>query len=370
MTRLSRSRSLRWALPAVVAAAVAAAAITTTNGAGASEQPVLPARSAAQLLASVEQAHPTSLTGTIVETARLGLPSLPTSGDSSGGDSLSFQSLLTGSHTMKIWYAGPTKQRLAILAPMSERDVIHNGADLWTYTSTTNEVTHSTLSPHAREQSPETLSLTPQQAAVAALQAIDPTTAVTVDKTARVAGRAAYQLDLAPRDVRSLIGSVRIAIDAATSVPLRVEVFARGASTPAIDVGFTDISYGAISPAVFDFTVPAGATVTHGGEQSQTRPPVAHPPTAASTGGTRATAPGGVHRTLGHGWTAVQELSVGPMTQRAAGSMLYHLSKAVPGGRLITTSLVSALITSNGHLFIGAVTGPALEHVAETGRGL
>ena len=69
---------------------------------------------------------------------------------------------------------------------------------------------------------------------------IDPTTKVTVDGTASVAGRSAYELVLAPRDTRSLVGDVRIAVDSKTSVPLRVQVHAAGATgRPAFETTFT-----------------------------------------------------------------------------------------------------------------------------------
>ena len=103
--------------------------------------------------------------------------------------------------------------------------------------------------------------LDPQAAAEKALAAIDPTTAVVVDRTARVAGRAAYQLQLSPKDSRSLIGSVQIAIDAATSVPLRLQIFAVGASSPAFQVGFTSVSFNVPSSSIFEFVPPAGANV-------------------------------------------------------------------------------------------------------------
>ena len=64
------------------------------------------------------------------------------------------------------------------------------------------------------------------QAAAQAIAAITPTTKVSVDDTARVAGRPVYQLVLEPKDTRSLIGKVTIAVDSETSVPLRVQVYA------------------------------------------------------------------------------------------------------------------------------------------------
>ena len=104
--------------------------------------------------------------------------------------------------------------------------------------------------------------LTPQQAADKALRAITPTTAVSTDPTATVAGRPAYQLLLEPRDTASLVGSVRIAIDGATHIPTRVQVFAKGASSPAFEVGFTSFDPSTPSASVFGFNPPPGAKVT------------------------------------------------------------------------------------------------------------
>jgi outer membrane lipoprotein-sorting protein len=359
MTTSWPSRRLRWAVPGLVAAGVAAAAIVSTTAAGAS-QPNLPPKTAAALLAAVEQAHPQALSGTIVETAKLGLPDLP-AGDL-GGSGLSLQDLLTGSHTMRIWYAGPTQQRIALLAPLAERDVVHNGRQLWTYTSTTNEVTHSVLPAHAsaaHHQLPPGMSLTPQQLAERALRAVNPSTQVSVDRTAEVAGRAAYQLDLVPRDPRSLIGIVRIAIDSQTSLPLQLQIFARGSASPALQVGFTDISFSRPSASVFHFVKPAGATtaplssvIGFTGPSSSTDSPSYGEP-----------------QLLGSGWTSV--LKIPSAGGQASGvPMLNEVATPVPGGHLITTALLSVLIADDGTVYAGPVSGSALEHVAATGHGL
>src|SRR5207248_3242852 len=79
----------------------------------------------------------------------------------------------------------------------------------------------------ASPQLPGGTPLTPQQAANEALSAAGKTTVVSVQSTLTVAGQAAYQLVLAPKDARSTIGSVRIAIDGKTGVPLRVQVFGK-----------------------------------------------------------------------------------------------------------------------------------------------
>ena len=144
-----------------------------------------------------------------------------------------------------------TKARVALVGDLAETDLVRNGRDVWLWTSGQNTAQHVRLprrdgardspsSPIAAE------SLTPQQAAKEALAAVNPTTKVTVDGTASVAGRSAYELVLEPRDSRSLVGDVRIAVDAKTSVPLRVQVHAAGATgRPAFETTFTSVIFSA-----------------------------------------------------------------------------------------------------------------------------
>ena len=388
------ARRLRWALPAGVAAAIAVASLTAGTAASGAAEPKLPVRTAAQLLAAVETAQPHGFSGTIVETANLGLPQLPQIGDSSGGDaSLSINNLITGAHTLRIWYAGPTQQRLALLGRLSESDVVHQGTDLWTYTSTNRRVTHTTLpKPDVGTSRAEHLSgLTPQQAANKALQAIDPSTVVQVDRTARVAGRAAYQLLLMPKDTRSLIGSVRIAVDARSWMPLRVQVFARGANSPAIQIGFTDVSFTVPDASVFHFVPPAGSTIVQGspltdlgngvtgpaglvpGRHHASQPAPAQPPQVPS-----AAADTGAHsKLLGSGWTTVLETkmlgpstSPGPSSGPSFGDLLNKIATPVKGGRLVTSTLLSVFIADDGEVFAGPVSPAAIQQVAATGHGL
>ena len=108
---------------------------------------------------------------------------------------------------------------------------------------------------------PSPVPLTPQQAAQQALKAVGPSTRVSVERTVTVAGQPAYQLVLSPRSSGSLVGRVTIAIDATKNVPLRVQVFARGAASPAFQVGYTSISFVKPAAANFSFTAPPGAKV-------------------------------------------------------------------------------------------------------------
>ena len=365
---------VRWTAPVAVIGVIAAAAqlpSTTT----ASAHPALPARSAAQLLADVAGSTVSSLSGTVVHTARLGLPELPAKTSTGTSSPLA---LLSGSHTVKVWLDGPQRQRVARISQLAEYDVIRNGRNAWTYSSESNKVTHAVLpAAPAKTGRPEVDGgagpgdpgsyATPGAAADAALKAVDPTTAVTVDRTARVAGRPVYQLVLAPRDSASLVTSVRVAIDSVTKVPLRVQVWgSRDRAKPALEVGFTDVRFRRPAASVFNFTAPAGADVTQ--LQVPTQP---HRDRAQLR--SEASAP----RVLGRGWTSVAVIrtgsagtpavrGTGASADGASSALLDKLTTRVTGGRLLRTALLSVLLTDDGRLLVGAVAPERLSKVASS----
>jgi len=354
-------RRLRWFAPLGLAGAVAAAALLPGT-ATAEDSPVLPARTAAQLLADLQSADVSALSGTVVETARLGLPALPQT--SGGGGDTDPLALVSGSHTLRVWYDGATRQRVALTGQLAEYDAVHNGRDAWTYSSDKNEVTHLRLPAVDGHAGPAGLPgsgsgtagdsrsyATPQAAADAVLAAVDTTTAVTVDRTAKVAGRSAYQLVLAPRDTSALVGSVRVALDAVTKIPLRVQVWSTtDPRTPAIEVGFTDVTFSRPDASVFAFTPPAGATV-----KQQTVPSYDGSRSRPESAAVR---PDGAQpRVLGTGWTSVVEVTgvdASALTGQS-GALVNQLTTRVPEGRAVTTALVSVLLTDDGRVLAGAV---------------
>jgi outer membrane lipoprotein-sorting protein len=256
-------RQARWAVPVGAVAAVGLV-IAGSVIAGAQTTPRLPARTTAQLLAAVSNpaALPPAMTAVVQETASLGLPDLPGS-----SDPLSPLSLLSGTHTFKIWYDGPVRVRVAVPVSLGETDLRRDGNSAWVWNSRTNQATHYLLpagTPAGPLGAPSSVPQsvpTPQQLAKQILAAVGPTTTVGLQQNVTVAGQAAYQLSLAPKDGRSLIGQVRIAIDARDSLPLQVQVFARGASGPALSVGYTSLSFAIPAASNFSFSPPPGAKV-------------------------------------------------------------------------------------------------------------
>ena len=253
----SRHRLLRWIVPLGVAAAVGLVAGGAFSAQAADK---LEPRTAAQLLADLQTSHVNGFYGTVVQRSSLGLPELPNIGGASSSGSLT--DLLSGSHTARVWYAGPTKQRIAVMDSVNETDVFRDGDQLWQWSSATKTAVHTQLPSGSSKHSAPAPTLTPDQVAKRALAALDPTTIVQTDNDKTVAGRAAYELVLVPRATGSRIGAVHIAIDGEHKVPLGVQVYARGADpSVAIDVSFTDINFTVPGDDNFRFTPPKGATV-------------------------------------------------------------------------------------------------------------
>ena len=180
MLRILRRPLSRWLVPAAVAVAVLGGSAAIRLVAASAADPDLPPRSAAQLLVDLQTARLDGLSGTVVARADLGLPALPAITGRGGRADLT--SLLSGTHTLRVWYAGPSSARVALLSPLGESDVITNGRDVWVWSSRENTATHRTLPAHEEANAPldpGALPFTPQQAADAALAAIDPSTVVT-----------------------------------------------------------------------------------------------------------------------------------------------------------------------------------------------
>jgi outer membrane lipoprotein-sorting protein len=76
-----------------------------------------------------------------------------------------------------------------------------------------------------------------------------------------VAGQPAYSVHVSPKENGGLVGGAELAWDAANGIPLRAAVYARGESSPVLELEATEIEFGAVSDSVFEVTPPPGAKV-------------------------------------------------------------------------------------------------------------
>jgi outer membrane lipoprotein-sorting protein len=387
MSIFESNPALRWAVPTVTALALvgggaAVGGLRAVAGSG------LPDRTAAQLLVDVQKARLDGLSGTVVQRSDFGLPDLPVAGASGGTGSSSLTSLLSGTHTMRVWFAGPDKARMALLGTLGESDVIRNGQDVWVWASQEKTAKHYLLPAHDATgksaaipgmPTPSDLPTSPQAAAEKALAAITPSTKVTTSGAAIVAGRSAYELVLEPKDATSLVSQVRVAIDGTEHVPLRVQVFAKSVPDPVFEVAFNAVDFARPDAAQFTFKPPPGTTVT------DSKVPTHQPPAAGSKTSTVAPQPNAaaMPKVVGTGWTSVLVAKIpapGVSASGASGAngtsgatadksiaqlmkfvgLLPKKSGSWGSGHLMAGTAFSVLLTDDGRLVIGAVTPQGL----------
>ena len=373
---------LRWihaaAVPAVIAAGVLSGSLPASAGAS------LPDKTPRQVLEMIVQHSEKSLSGTLEQNSEIGLPDLPTSG---AGAETAWLELLTGPHTTRVYLDGAEKARVQVLDRMAERNAVRNGNDLWFYNSRDNTAAHAqlpagTADRHAlRPGTP-----TPEELADKLLAKLDPSMGVTLGADSTVAGRPAYNLILTPKSGATLLETVVIAVDGESGLPLGVELKARGQSDPAFSVAYTNLNLEAPDPAIFNFTPPAGATVEEIPVPEHKAGAAVPPDVAAAKAAKRPTV-------TGTGWESVLEFPAGTVTlpgatspqtkepdlssgnplqhgrdadeaRSGAAALLEQAAVAVPGGRLVSTSLVNVLILDDGRVLAGSVPLERLQAAA------
>ena len=374
MSLLQRHPGLRWVAP-LTAIAVLAGGVAWQNRATAA--PGLEPRSAEQLLTDLASAKPVALSGTVQQQVNLGLPSLPKVSPHGGTNNP--LELLNGTKTWRVWTNAKDSQRVALIDGSDEVNLISNPQQTWLWNSATREAVKfdkpTTASPSPTPTTPTpTPTITPNEAAKKVLEAIEPTTTVSTGSTTTVAGRDAYQLVLVPTTKGTTVGRITIAVDGQTKLPLQVRVFATGTNTASIDIGFTQLRLGSPEASVFQFVPPKGAKVLTPEQYRQQQVPTGQPtPTPTKTGPDKKPAPSKKPasqpsaKTVGSSWTQVRVVTNVTLPDDPITTQLLAQLTPVKGawgtGKLWRGTLVSAVITDDGRVAVGAVE-PSLLYAA------
>jgi outer membrane lipoprotein-sorting protein len=142
-----------------------------------------------------------------------------------------------------------------------------------------------------------------------------------------VAGQPAYTVRVSPKANGGLVGGAELAWDAANGVPLRAALYARGESSPVLELTATEVEFGAVPSSEFEVTPPPGAKVVD-----------LSPPRGGAGGGNEA----GAHEAAPvTGLDAVQghvsfKLSAPPSLAGMARSEVRLVSRGADAGALVT----------------------------------
>lgn len=360
-----RNATLGVAAAGVLAGAVGLGVLAAPAGAG--QAPNLPATTPQALVQSVLSTKQTpAFAGTVDVQNNLGLPAiLP-----------NLPQLSATNSQIGIWADGAGHGRISLPSKTGEQTIVDDGTTLYQWNSANRSVTETPqatatgkagASKHANG-SPAGLA-DPASAARELVSTMQSHSTVSVEGTEMVAGRPVYDLVLTPKPTeRTLVRQVRIAVDAQQHLPLQVSVLADGTANPAVQIGFSNINFGAQDPALFHFTPPAGSTVTQKSANDQSSSAI------GSLAGTHPTV-------VGTGWDSVviatlPQAGAGTQGSRSASidplSLARQFGTPVTGtwgsGWVVSTDVGTALITSDGRLAVGLVPQQVLTQALSGSR--
>jgi outer membrane lipoprotein-sorting protein len=357
--------------------------VVLAQPAGAGPAPTLPATTPQALVQSVLTSSVPSMSGTVAIDNNLGLPAVP-----------GIPQLANGNSQLRVWADGTGRTRVSIPTATSEQTIVDDGTTMYSWNSSGRTVTESPAGkgkdgawsksahkPAGLPMGTSTMPTDPASIAKQLVSALQNSSNITVDGTDTVAGQPAYDLVLTPKaNQRTLLREVKIAIDANKHIPLQLTVLGDNSSTPAVQVGFSDLNYGPQQSSLFTFTPPAGATITK--DKPDTKPDTNTAPKDASK-----LAP----KIVGSGWDTVAIITLpsgsagnlpstpsgtqdnGGMPNWGSGSaskssssqgtnplsLAREFGTPVSGswgsGWVLGTNIGTALITSDGRIAVGLV---------------
>ena len=259
-----RTKLTIYAVVAILAVAGLVAGIVAVAGAGQANP--LPAVSAADLLAKMAQQDQkaTSISGDVSWQNNL-LGDISALTGSNMGASAKLPLVASGSGRIWMSEAGA---RIESQASGGDQTMVANSKtrEAWLYDYAANTAKHYVVTgtpPAGGAPTPTPSPTMATPAAVSAfLQQIAPYADVTVTGQGVVAGREVYLLSMTPTAPDTALGSVQAPIDGHTYVPLQLQVTAKGGTSPVLQFGLKTVSYDTIPASTYDFSPPAGTTVT------------------------------------------------------------------------------------------------------------
>jgi outer membrane lipoprotein-sorting protein len=245
---------------AVIAGAVAVAGATQTNN--------LPDITAGDLLAKMAQQDQktTNISGDVAWQNTL-LGDLSAASSAGFGDAAA-KLPLAGNGGGRLWMSSAGVRLESQGTSGGDQVIVANAKahEAWMYDGAANTAKHFVFTgtpPAGAEPTPlPSPSVVTPATIVTYLERLAPLAKVEVTGQSTIAGRDVYLLTMTPTATDTALGSVQAAVDGKTFVPLQLQVFAKDVTAPVMQFGFTTVSYDAIPASTFDFTPPAGATVT------------------------------------------------------------------------------------------------------------
>ena len=165
--------------------------------------------------------------------------------------------LLSDRTTMRAWYRGPVDWRVDTLSATGETGVHRDAGGTWTWEYEDAVATRAEPAPLALPSEPDLL---PSSLGRRLLSEASDDELSRIGAR-RVAGRDALGVRSVPADLAASVARVDVWVDAASGLPLQVQLYAEGTDAAALDTRFLDLDLVAPPAATTAFTPPLGADV-------------------------------------------------------------------------------------------------------------
>ena len=289
--------------------------------------------SAVVLLQRIQGSRDVAFSGYVESGGSVGLPA---------NDVLTGLTKLVGdTNRVRVWWRDPTTWRVSTLRTTGETNLVRTGDRMlrWVY-----ESRNVTLVPDVAVRLPDTADLLPNELARRALSDAR-SGEVSRLPARRIAGRDALGLRLRPADPQASIGRVDVYADRATGLPVQVQMFGRGATTPSVTSRFLDLTLGEPSSSALAFSPPHDAHLRSDDvvdlADAANRVASRVPPTSLAGLPQRAAPAGRAHGAVGVYGRGPTLLLAVPLWHRSADRVCEDLLKA-PGTRRLDAGLLVA----------------------------
>ncbi|HEY2161804.1 MAG TPA: hypothetical protein VGH24_10885 [Solirubrobacteraceae bacterium] len=170
--------------------------------------------------------------------------------------------LLSGA-SGRVWLSNDGRMRLELQGDNGDANVVVDKTSWWAYVPSMKTVYEGKLPTRTRASRHESKQdKLPTVAQIQTqLQRLSQHLGISGAVPSDVGGQPAYTVTVSPKPATGLLGSVQLGWDALKGVPVRFAVYAKGDSTPVIELAATGITYGPVSSGVFSISPPAGAKV-------------------------------------------------------------------------------------------------------------
>jgi hypothetical protein len=139
--------------------------------------------------------------------------------------------------TMRVWWRGPRDARIDVVRATGETGVHIDATGTWSWEFESGRAVRAASTPLALPTPPDLLPSSLGR------RLLSETTDDELSRIGakRIAGRDALGLRLTPAPAASSVDRVDVWVDAATGLPLKVQLFAKHATLPALDTRFLDL---------------------------------------------------------------------------------------------------------------------------------